>query len=373
MNRVPDVGNPWLDAGIVPYSTMGYNEDREKWNEWFPAELVLECFPGQFRNWFYALLSMSTMMENRPPFKTLLGHALVRDEKGQEMHKSKGTAIWFDDAVEEMGADIMRWIYCSQDTTRNLNFGYGVGREVRGRFINTFWNTYAFFVNYANVSGYDPDLERTPVAERSDLDRWIISRLQQLIEKADFDYRDFNVRGVAKAVEEFVELLSNWYVRRSRRRFWKGIEELDGRAAHDTLYEVLSTITRLISPIIPFLMEEIHQNMKLKTDPESIHLTSFPKADATLIDENLTAAMDAVARINSMALAARKQKDLRVRQPLAELIIYPADKIEEDACNQFTDIFVEELNIKKVTVMPVDSDMPVTLSIKAKFKVLAKE
>jgi len=159
VERIGDVGNPWLDAGIVPYSTVGYNSDKEYWQKWIPADLVLECFPGQFRNWFYALLAMSTMMEGVKPFKTLLGHALVRDEHGKEMHKSAGNAIWFDEAVEKMGADVMRWIYCGHNSTNNLNFGYGIGEQVSRRVFSTWWNVYSFFVNYARLDGFEPGSE----------------------------------------------------------------------------------------------------------------------------------------------------------------------------------------------------------------------
>src|SRR5262249_46868493 len=148
------------------YSTVRYNTDRAYWSQWIPADLVLESFPGQFRNWFYAMLAMSTMMERIPPFRTLLGHALVRDEHGEEMHKSKGNAIWFDDAAEQMGVDVMRWIYCRQNVTQNLNFGYAVGKQVERQVFNTLWNSYAFFVNYARLDEFDPSGPIIPVAER---------------------------------------------------------------------------------------------------------------------------------------------------------------------------------------------------------------
>ena len=156
-SRIPDVGNPWLDAGIVPYSTMSYNRDRKYWEKWFPADFITESFPGQFRNWFYAILAMSTMMEDRAPFKVLLGHALVRDENGEEMHKSKGNAIPFEEAAEKMGVDVMRWMYCRHNPANNINFGYGPADEIRNRFILKLWNTYAFFCNYARLDGFDPD------------------------------------------------------------------------------------------------------------------------------------------------------------------------------------------------------------------------
>ncbi|GIR23005.1 hypothetical protein CM15mP37_05100 [bacterium] len=153
--RIEDVGNPWLDAGIVPYSTLKYNSDKSYWDEWFPAEFVVESFPGQFRNWFYSLLAMSTMLENKPPFKNLLGHALVRAEDGREMHKSWGNAIWFDDAAEKMGVDVMRWMYALQNPEHNLLFGYSIGNEIRKKLIQL-WNSYSFFATYASVDGYDP-------------------------------------------------------------------------------------------------------------------------------------------------------------------------------------------------------------------------
>ena len=154
-SRILDVGNPWLDAGIVPYSTINYNSDKSYWEKWFPAEFITECFPGQFRNWFYSLLAMSTVMENKAPFKTLLGHALVRDENGKEMHKSTGNAIWFNDAAEEMGVDVMRWMFVNHNVESNLSFGQQAANDVRKKII-TLWNSYSFFATYAAVDGFDP-------------------------------------------------------------------------------------------------------------------------------------------------------------------------------------------------------------------------
>ncbi len=166
VSRIPDVGNPWLDAGIVPYSTTRYNTDRDYWRQWMPADLVLECFPGQFRNWFYALLAMSTMMENVPPFKTLVGFALVRDEHGREMHKSTGNAIPFDEAAERLGADTMRWVYCRQNLVNNLNFGYTTAEQVKRKVFNTWWNVCGFFLSYARADGFDLAAAKVPVHAR---------------------------------------------------------------------------------------------------------------------------------------------------------------------------------------------------------------
>ncbi len=185
--RITDVGNPWLDAGIVAYSTLNWATDPAYWEEWFPADFITESFPGQFRNWFYALLTMSTVLTNRPPTRTLLGHALVRDVHGEEMHKSKGNAIWFDDAAEEIGADVMRWLYAAANPAVNVNFGYETGAEVVRRFLLPLWNTYGFLVMYARLDGWTPPRQARPLgttAGQTALDRWILSRLDGLVSEA---------------------------------------------------------------------------------------------------------------------------------------------------------------------------------------------
>ena len=180
VERIKDVGNVWLDAGIVPFSTIGYRSDRDYWKEWFPAEVVTESFPGQFRGWFYSLLVMSTVLENTEPFRNLHSYATMRDEHGDEMHKSKGNAIWFEDGAEKMGVDSMRWLYSRHNPAANLNFGFGIADEVRRRFIIPLWNVYSFFVTYANIDGYDPKSTAPPVERRPELDRWILSELAEL-------------------------------------------------------------------------------------------------------------------------------------------------------------------------------------------------
>ncbi len=378
MHRIPDVGNPWLDAGIVPYSTVKYNTDREYWKKWMPADLVLECFPGQFRNWFYSLLAMSTMMENMPPFKTLLGHALVRDENGDEMHKSKGNAIWFEDAAEKMGADIMRWIYCTHETTSNLNFGYNVAREVRGKFYNTLWNTYSFFVNYARLDGFTPSAEPTPVAERPAFDRWILSNLQLTIAEVRSSIEAQYPRGATRAINQFVEDLSNWYVRHCRRRFWKGDGDTDSRNAYQTLYECLYAVIRLVAPIMPFTTEEIYQNLVRAIDenaPESIHHTDFPQVDETLIDQQLSDDMAEIQNIIGLFLSARESAGVKVRQPLSGGDYSPASDKQQRAVERFEELLKEDLNIKSITLKPITEPLPplpIEYSVKANLKVLGK-
>jgi isoleucyl-tRNA synthetase len=370
MSRVPDVGNPWLDAGIVPYSTLGYNHDRKYWDAWFPADFITESFPGQFRNWFYAILAMSTMMEQKPPFKVLLGHASVRDEKGEEMHKTKGNSIPFDEAAEKIGADVMRWMYCRHNPAQNLNFGYGPAKELLAKFILKLWNTYAFFVNYARLDEFDPAAGSIPVAERSDLDRWILSDLQLLVRTARESFESFNVMAFCLEAERFVDdKLSNWYVRRSRRRFWKGEQGADKLAAYQTLYTVLVTLTKLIAPVVPFLAETMYLNLRTDIDAESVHLCDFPEVDETLIDEQLSADVEALLRLVTLGSAARNSVKIKVRQPLAELKA-TGSEAEQRAVSRFADQICEELNVKQATWHDSATGPLLTAEVKANLKTL---
>jgi isoleucyl-tRNA synthetase len=351
-SRIPDVGNPWLDAGIVPYSTMGYNRDRHYWEQWFPADFITESLPGQFRNWFYALLAMSTMMTGRAPFKVLLGHGLVRDEHGEEMHKSKGNAIPFEEAAEKISADLMRWMFCRHNPVNNINFGYGPADELRNKFELKLWNTYKFFCEYAHADGFDPKALHIPVNERPDIDRWILSELQLLIQTARREFERYNVMAFCLKAEEFVdEKLSNWYVRRNRRRFWKSEKGADKWAAYQTLYTVLTTLVKLFAPVMPFLTEALYQNLVVKGlgEGSSVHLCEYPEVDEGLIDAELSADMDTLLHIVSLGLAARNKAKLKVRQPLAELRV-DGDERTRKIAQRFRDLIAEELNIKKVTL-----------------------
>jgi len=390
-SRIPDVGNPWLDAGIVPYSTMGYNRDRKYWEQWFPADFITESFPGQFRNWFYAILAMSTMMEGRAPFKVLLGHATVLDEWGRPMHKSSGNSIAFDDAADQeyeitdpkgqvsrhkaMGADVMRWMYCRQNPAANINFGPGPADELRAKFVLKLWNTYAFFCNYARLDGFDANALPVPMSERTDLDRWILSDLQFLIETAREEFESYNVQFFCTQAERFVdELLSNWYVRRTRRRFWKGEHGTDKVAAYQTLYTVLVTLTKLCAPIMPFLTEEMYQNLKPARSaseewPESVHLCDFPEADESLIDNDLSEDMTALLRLVAMGLAVRSNAKVKVRQPLAEMRVQPGHDSDRRAVERFGDQICEELNVKEVTLHEAADGPLVNFAVSLNMKV----
>jgi len=353
VSRVKDVGNPWLDASIVSLSTMGYFSDRKYWEQWFPADFVVEALPGQFRNWFYALLAVSTMMVDQAPFKVLKGHGLVMDDNGKPMHKSDGNAIWFDEAAEKFGVDVMRWLYAATPPERNVLFGPGHCDEVRRDVILPWWNVYSFFCNLARVDSFNPNEHQVSADQRSLLDRWILSDLNKLVDVAHECYGDFDVARFCGEAQRFIEVLSTWYVRRSRRRFYGEGWPVDKRAAYATLYEVLTTFNRMIAPIVPFLSESIYQNLVAKQigdSPASVHHVPFPQADASAVDDALSTHVAASIRLVSLARFARKESKLKVRQPLAELVIVPGDDAERQAAQLFTDHFLEELNVKKVTV-----------------------
>jgi isoleucyl-tRNA synthetase len=371
-SRIKDVGNPWLDASIVSLSTVGYFSDRAYWEKWFPADFIVEALPGQFRNWFYALLAVSTMMVGRPPFKVLKGHGLVMDDEGRPMHKSEGNAIDFNDAAGEIGVDVMRWLYAMTPPERNVLFGPKHCDEVRREVILPWWNVYAFFSNLARVDRFDPREHTAGDEDRSLLDRWILSDLHKLIRIAHESYNTFDVARLCNESRRFIEVLSTWYVRRSRRRFYGEGWPVDKRAAYSTLYHVLNTLNRLFAPIVPFMAEKIYQNLaarRIEDAPSSVHHAPFPEADESLIDDSLSAHVEASLRLVSLARAARKESRLKVRQPLAELVVVPGDGTERKAVELFRDHFLEELNVKRVTLQESANDL-VTVTVEPNAKTI---
>ncbi|HEV2108696.1 MAG TPA: isoleucine--tRNA ligase [Thermomicrobiales bacterium] len=355
VSRIKDVGNPWLDAGIVAFSTLNYGHDREYWRQWFPADLITESFPGQFRNWFYAVLAESAaLVPETPPYKTVFSYALMRDEKGEEMHKSKGNAIWFDDAAGIAGVDTMRWLFSTVNPSVNLNFGFTTTDAVRRRFIIPLWNCYGFFANYARLDRYDPtdETSRVPLTERPMFDCWITSRLHQLIDLVRDRLGDYDPAPAARAIEHFVvEELSNWYIRRNRRRFWKPESDRDKLAAYATLHECLTTVAGLLAPFIPFFADEMYQNLVRSVDataPDSVHLTAFPEAAPGAIEASLSSDMSAVLEVVKLGHAARQEAAVKVRQPLPAILIYTRDPKDLDAVLRLRDLVLDELNIKDI-------------------------
>ena len=362
VERIGDVGNAWLDAGIVSFSTIQYRHDQDYWRKWFPADWISESFPGQFRNWFYSLLTMSTVLESTAPFRSVFSYALMRDENGEEMHKSKGNAIWFEDAAERMGVDAMRWVFLRQNPALNVNFGFRSADEVRRRFIIPLWNVYSFFVTYANIDRYDATADAPPVSERAELDRWILSELNQLVREVTDAFENFDPDRAARNVEGFVEYLSNWYVRRSRRRFWKaGIlaenADADKHGAYATLYDCLLTLIKLIAPVTPFMTEQMYANLTNGKGKESIHLDDFPIADESLIDQRLSDATRLAMRLSSMGRAARSKAGLKVRQPLEHALVRLRSTDEVALLSQVAPQVQDELNVKQIEPVTDEGDV----------------
>lgn len=348
--RIKDVGNPWLDAGIVPFSTTHYLTNRDYWREWFPFDFITESFPGQFRNWFYAILAMSTVLERCAPFRTVLGYATMKAEDGREMHKSWGNAIEVEEAVERMGADTMRWVFCRHNPVQNLLFGFRVAEEVKRKLL-TLWNVYSFLVTYANIDRINPRNLRVNSQELTRLDRWIISRLNRLVAFTRERLEEYDAPSAALAIEEFIEDLSTWYVRRSRRRFWKSTTDQDKSAAYHTLYTCLVTVVKLLAPFMPFITEEIYQNLVRNCDPEapdSVHLCFYPEPDKTLIDPQLENQMQLVRRLVSLGHAAREKARIKVRQPLMNMYIAVKPPLQPAIFEPDLDLIREELNVRRV-------------------------
>ncbi len=353
VSRIPEVGDAWLDAGIVPFSTLGYLDNREYWEKWYPADLVSEM-REQIRLWFYSVLFMSVTLEDNSAYNMVVTYEKVHDEHGRPMHKSWGNAIWFDDAAEKMGADVMRWMYAGANPTQNMNFGYGLADEVK-RNLLTLWNTYSFFVMYANLDGYVPGAETVPVAERSELDRWILARLNELVGLVRSRLDTYDAGGVTRAVDAFVDDLSNWYVRLSRRRFWKSESDADKLAAYSTLYEVLVALTKLIAPVMPFLAEEMYQNLVRSGErgggePESVHHCDFPEVEESLIDSTLLTDTALTQQVVSLGRSARNKFGLKVRQPLSKILVRPASKADEAALRRVEAQVLSELNVKGLEI-----------------------
>jgi len=355
MSRVPDVGNPWLDAGIVPFSTLQYRKGPEFWQKWYPAQWITESFPGQFRNWLYSLLAMATVVNQSPPFLRNFGFNTLLSEDGRPMHKSWGNSIEFNEAADKMGVDVMRWLYATQKPENDLLFGYHRGDEARRQFLIPLWNAYSFFVTYANLDGWTPDSAFDPdnpdgraPASANLLDRWIIARLNQLVEYVTANMEESDFMDAANAIGVFVDDLTNWYVRRSRRRFWKSEQDSDKNDAYATLYHVLVKLMRLLAPFTPFMTESMYQNLVRGVRDnayDSVHHTRWPQAEKSVIDQSLLENMSLARSVASLGLAARSTSNLKVRQPLARAMAFVAGG-KRTLSSELVDIIVDELNVK---------------------------
>jgi isoleucyl-tRNA synthetase len=340
-HRVTEVGDCWLDAGIVAFSTLPVDER----DRWFPAAFVCEMHE-QIRLWFYSLLFMSVVLDGRAPYASVLTYGRVNDEDGREMHKSWGNAISFDDAVETMGADTMRWLYAAQSPSRDVNFGFRAGEEIARKFL-TFWNAYAFFVTFANVEGAEP--RHPPTDPAHPLDRWMLARTRRLVVQCTSAYDAFDATAVTDAFDAFADDLSNWYLRLSRRRFWQ--PEPDAFA---TLWHALTTAMQCVAPVMPFIADHIWSNL---TRGQSVHLEDFPAAAVAADDDALLDAMQEARRVTELGRAARTIAEVRRRQPLKVLHAVSADEDRRKAVATLVDLIADECNVKEVRVAATADDL----------------
>lgn len=376
MRRVPEVIDVWFDSGSMPYAQFHYPfENTELFRESFPADFICEAI-DQTRGWFYTLLAISTLLFEKSCFKNVLCLGLINDEKGQKMSKSKGNVINPWDVLNKQGADALRWyFFTSVSPWLPKNFSTKAVNEVIRKFILTLWNTYSFFVIYANIDNFNPYDHELEVKDRIEIDRWIISELNQTIKKVNELMDGYNVTESGRALQNFVDTLSNWYVRRSRRRFWKSEEDEDKISAYKTLYECLVNISKLCAPFIPFLSEEIYRNLTGSPGrgEESVHLESYPVADESLIDEDLSFKMDTARKIVNLGRAIRSKINIKVRQPIEEAIVYfGVDRRKEEAIRHFEDVITSELNVKKIKFAR-NIDELVSYDIKPNLSILGKK
>ena len=348
MHRVPEVIDCWFDSGAMPFAQHHYPfENQDLFKAQFPASFISEAV-DQTRGWFYSLHAISTLIFNKPCFENVIVLGLVQDENGQKMSKSKGNAVDPMKALAEYGADAIRWYFIVNSAPWLPSRFYGKAvQEGQRKFLGTLWNTYAFYVLYANIDEFNPlehalEYDKLPV-----IDKWILSRLNSTIAEVDADMASYKIPESGKALQAFVDDLSNWYVRRCRSRFWaKGMEQ-DKVNAYMTLYTSLVTLCKLAAPMIPFMTEEIYQNLVVSVDsnaPESIHLCDYPKADPAMIDKELEANMKHVLDIVVLGRAARNESGIKNRQPIGRMIV----KAPFDVPSFYQDIITDELNVKKM-------------------------
>lgn len=351
IDRIDDVGNPWLDAGIVSFSTITgnnrgeplYTIDKKEWQKWFPADFITESFPGQFKNWFYSLLVMGTILEKTNPFKTVLGFATLSGEDGRPMHKSWGNSIEFNEGADTIGADVMRWMFVKQDPQENMLFGYKKADETRRKFQILLWNVYNFFVTFANIDNFKP--EKTDESQEEHvLDIWIISKLNSTIETVTASLNSFDARSSALSIEDFVIQFSQWYLRRSRDRVGPAVMGNDKQNCYQTLFEVFVTLTKLLAPFVPFLSEKLYLDL---LGGQSVHLTEWPMVNKKKINPELETHMTLIRQIIEKGHAERKEKQIKVRQPLLKMDI-PTDSDYKKIPDQVWQLVLDELNIKNL-------------------------
>lgn len=361
MYRVPEVIDCWFDSGAMPVAQWHYPfENQETFRQQFPADFISEAV-DQTRGWFYSLHAISVLLFDSPCYLNCVSLGLVLDEEGEKMSKSKGNALDPWDVIHAHGADALRWyLYTASPPGQERRVSLNLVGDVVRRFLLTLWNTYAFFVTYANLDGYDPREPRIPWERRSLLDRWILSELNLLVQRTTEALDRYDLTGAARPVEKFVDNLSNWYVRRSRRRFWKSEADEDKAAAYQTLYECLVTLAKLLAPFTPFVADAIYRNLvcSIYPDaPDSVHLTDYPEPNLAECDQALMDEIQLVMRVVGLGRSARNQAGIKVRQPLSRVLIKVREEAEKRGLERHADQVLDELNVKAMDLVDRPTDL----------------
>ncbi len=353
MRRVVEVLDVWFDSGAMPYAQWHYPfENDDTFGRSFPADFICEAV-DQTRGWFYTLHALSTLLFDSVCFRNVICLELILDAKGEKMSKSKGNVVEPWAVIDAHGADALRWyLFTATPPGTARRFSTELVGEGLRKFLLTLWNIYSFFLTYALIDRFDPRGQAQ--GERSELDRWVLSELNVLVDRASRYMDNYNPTDAGRAIQAFVDDLSNWYVRRSRRRFWKSEDDADKLAAHQTLYTCLVTVAKLLAPFAPFLAEEMYQNLVcgwFPEEPESVHLALWPQADTSLVDEQLMADTRLVMRIASLGRNARSKAGIKVRQPLQRVLVKPRYPVEGEGLERLAPQILEELNVKELTVV----------------------
>ncbi len=374
MKRELDLIDVWFDSGSMPYAQLHYPfENKDIFEKNYPSDFIAEGV-DQTRGWFFTLHAISTMLFDSVAYKNVISNGLVLDKNGNKMSKRLGNAVDPFITIAKYGADATRWYMISNaQPWDNLKFDEGGIVEVQRKFFGTLYNTYSFFVLYANIDGFNYSEDDVPISERTELDRWILSELNTLIKEVEGNYETYEPTKVARLIQEFVmDKLSNWHVRLSRRRFWKGEYNSDKVAAYQTLFECLEKVSLLAAPIAPFFMDRLFQdlnNISKKHNVTSIHLADFPKSNSELINKDLEEKMQLAQKITSLALSLRKKERMRVRQPLQKIMIPILNTKMQENIQGVSDIILSEINVKEIEFLGEDSDV-LTKQIKPNFKTL---
>ena len=369
MKRVPEVIDCWYDSGAMPFAQHHYPfENKEVFEQQFPAEFISEAV-DQTRGWFYSLLAISTLLFDKSPYKNVIVLGLVQDENGQKMSKSKGNAVDPFDALSTYGADAIRWYFYTNSAPWLPNRFHGKAVvEGQRKFMGTLWNTYAFYILYANIDEFNPTEHILDYSKLSIMDKWLLSRLNTLIDTVDGYLGDYAIPEAARALQSFVDDMSNWYVRRGRERFWAQGLEQDKINAYMTLYTALETVIKLAAPMIPFMAEDIYRNLVCSVNPsapESVHLCDYPVSNPAFVDKELEASMDEVLNIVVLGRAARNSANIKNRQPLGKIFVTAPKALADE----YREIIEDELNVKELEFV-TDSSSYVSYSFKPQLKTL---